>query len=95
VSFLLLILVRRGEKGVTIPIYSLMERTATAIPDISHKMLTNTLKHLEEDHLIIRKAYAEIPPRVEYSLTETGKTLMPIIQQMIDWAQTHFDEVTK
>jgi DNA-binding HxlR family transcriptional regulator len=67
----------------------------TAIPDISHKMLTNTLKHLEEDHLIIRKAYAEIPPRVEYSLTETGKTLMPIIQQMIDWAQTHFDEVTK
>jgi DNA-binding HxlR family transcriptional regulator len=32
---------------------------------------------------------------VEYSLTETGKTLMPIIQQMIDWAQTHFDEVTK
>lgn len=67
----------------------------TAIPDISHKMLTTTLKHLEEDHLIIREAYAEIPPRVEYSLTETGKTLMPIIQQMIDWAQMHFDEVTK
>lgn len=67
----------------------------TAIPDVSHKMLTTTLKHLEEDHLIIREAYAEIPPRVEYSLTETGETLMPIIQQMIDWAQMHFDEVTK
>lgn len=66
-----------------------------AIPDISHKMLTNTLKHLEEDHLVIREAYAEIPPRVEYSLTETGKTLMPTIQQMIDWAQVHFEEVTK
>lgn len=66
-----------------------------AIPDISHKMLTNTLKHLEEDHLVIREAYAEIPPRVEYSLTETGKTLMPTIQQMIDWAQGHFEEVTR
>ena len=66
-----------------------------AIPDISHKMLTNTLKHLEEDHLVTRKAYAEIPPRVEYSLTETGKNLMPTIQLMIDWAQQNFDEVTK
>jgi DNA-binding HxlR family transcriptional regulator len=66
-----------------------------AIPDISHKMLTNTLKHLEEDHLVTRKAYAEIPPRVEYSLTETGKNLMPSIQLMIDWAQQNFDEVTK
>lgn len=66
-----------------------------AIPDISHKMLTSTLKRLEKDHLVIRKAYAEIPPRVEYSLTETGKSLMPTIQQMIDWAQQHFEEVTK
>lgn len=66
-----------------------------AIPDISHKMLTSTLKGLEESHLILREAYAEIPPRVEYSLSETGKTLMPNIQQMIDWAQQHFEEVTK
>jgi DNA-binding HxlR family transcriptional regulator len=64
-----------------------------AIPDISHKMLTSTLKHLEEYHLVIREAYAEIPPRVEYSLTETGKTLMPSIQQMIDWAQQHFEDL--
>lgn len=65
------------------------------IPDISHKMLTNTLKHLVEDHLVIREAYAEIPPRVEYSLTDTAKTLLPTIQQMIDWALLHFEEVTK
>jgi DNA-binding HxlR family transcriptional regulator len=66
-----------------------------AVPDISQKMLTITLKQLEKDHLLKRKAYAEIPPRVEYSLTELGLSLMPIIGQMIEWAQVHFDEVTK
>ena len=66
-----------------------------AIPDISHKMLTSTLKHLEQDQLILRHAYAEVPPRVEYTLSTIGLTLMPTIEQMIDWAQTHFDEVTQ
>jgi len=67
----------------------------SAIPDISQKMLTSTLKHLEEENLLIREAYAEIPPRVEYSLTEMGKSFMPVVQMMIDWALEHFDEVTK
>ena len=67
-----------------------------AIPDISQKMLTTTLKQLRDRiNLLKRKAYAEIPPRVEYSLTELGLGLMPIIGQMIEWAQVHFDEVTK
>jgi DNA-binding HxlR family transcriptional regulator len=66
----------------------------TAIPDISQKMLSSTLKRLEEDHLINRKMYPEIPPRVEYSLTEIGKELMPALQMLIDWAQTHFEEIT-
>jgi DNA-binding HxlR family transcriptional regulator len=61
-----------------------------SIPDISHKMLSNTLKKLEEDHLILRQAYAEIPPRVEYSLTETGKSLMPAVQLMINWALANY-----
>ena len=65
-----------------------------SVPDISQKMLSGTLRRLEEDHLISRKAYAEIPPRVEYSLTEMGKSLMPALQLMIEWAQTHFEEVT-
>ncbi|OFY67362.1 MAG: transcriptional regulator [Bacteroidetes bacterium RBG_13_42_15] len=65
------------------------------IPDISQKMLTCTLKQLEKDHLLKRKAYAEIPPRVEYSLTDLGKSLMPIIEKMIEWGQEHFIEVTK
>jgi DNA-binding HxlR family transcriptional regulator len=66
-----------------------------AIPDISQKMLTSTLKQLAQDNLLKRKAYAEIPPRVEYSLTELGISLMPIIAEMIEWAQVNFDEVTK
>jgi len=66
-----------------------------ALPDISQKMLSCTLKRLEEDRLINRKMYPEIPPRVEYSLTKTGKELMPALQMMIDWAQTHFEEITK
>ena len=65
-----------------------------AIPDISQKMLSSTLRKLEEDHLINRKMYPEIPPRVEYSLTEMGKELMPAVQLMITWAQAHFNEIT-
>lgn len=66
-----------------------------SMPDISQKMLSGTLKRLEEDHLIIRKAYAEIPPRVEYSLSRTGKSLIPALQPMIEWASVHFEEVTE
>lgn len=66
-----------------------------SVPDISQKMLSGTLKRLEEDHLINRKAYAEIPPRVEYSLTSTGKSLIPALQPMIEWSQIHFEEILK
>ena len=57
-----------------------------AIPDISPKVLSETLKNLEADGLIIRKLYAEIPPRSEYSLTPLGQSLMPVINSMIEWA---------
>ena len=66
-----------------------------SIPDISHKMLTHSLKKLEQDHLLTRMAFAEIPPRVEYSLTDMGKSIMPAIQMMIEWAQTNFAVITK
>ena len=65
------------------------------IPDISQKMLSSTLKRLEEYHLISRKLYPEIPPRVEYSLTHTGLELMPAIQMMVEWAKVHFNEIMK
>lgn len=57
-----------------------------AIPDISPKVLTSTLKTLEADGLIRRKLYPEIPPRVEYSLTDKGCSLMPIIHSLVKWA---------
>lgn len=66
-----------------------------AIPDISPKVLTDTLKNLESDGLISRKLYAEIPPRVEYSLTDLGRSLMPVLEQLISWAITNFDKIAK
>ncbi len=65
-----------------------------AIPDISPKVLTDTLKNLERDNLVTRKIYAEIPPRVEYSLTELGKSLMPVIGSLISWSLENFEKVT-
>jgi len=65
-----------------------------AIPDISQKMLSSTLKRLEEDKLINRKMYPEIPPRVEYSLTNSGKEFMPAVEMMVSWALEHFEEIT-
>lgn len=59
------------------------------ITDISQRMLTVTLRSLEADGLIGRKIYAEVPPRVEYYLTETGKSLMPHIENLVDWAVEH------
>lgn len=65
-----------------------------AIPDISPKVLTDTLKNLESDRLVSRRVYPEIPPRVEYSLTETGTSLMPHIDALIGWAVEHFETIT-
>jgi DNA-binding HxlR family transcriptional regulator len=58
-----------------------------AIVGITPKMLTQTLKELEADELITRKVYSEVPPKVEYSLTETGKELIPFISQMRSWGE--------
>ena len=55
------------------------------IPIITRKVLTEQLKELEEDGIINRVAYKELPPRVEYSLTEKGLALLPIVDQIEDW----------
>ena len=66
-----------------------------AIPDISPKVLTETLKNLEADGLISRRLYAEIPPKVEYSLTELGRSLMPHIENLVGWALENYDVISK
>ena len=63
------------------------------IPDISQKMLTATLKTLEGDGLILREAFPEIPPRVEYSLTEKGQSLLPLINNLISWASENMEDI--
>lgn len=57
------------------------------IGDISQKMLTITLRKLEADDLVMRKIYPVIPPMVEYTITDRGTTLLPLIQNLTDWAQ--------
>jgi len=59
------------------------------IGDVSFKTLSNTLKALEADGLILRKEYAQIPPKVEYRLSEKGKSLIPILDLMCDWGEAH------
>ncbi|MCD7850357.1 MAG: helix-turn-helix transcriptional regulator [Parabacteroides sp.] len=63
------------------------------ISDISQRMLTVTLRTLETDGLVSRTVYAEAPPRVEYQLTETGKTLMPHIENLVGWALEHMTDI--
>ncbi len=63
------------------------------IPDISQKMLASTLHTLEEDGIVHRKAYAQIPPKVEYSLTERGLSLLPHLNALIDWAKEQMTDI--
>ena len=59
------------------------------IGEISDKTLSCTLKALEADELIRRREYPQIPPKVEYSLSEKGKSLVPILEEMCDWGEAH------
>lgn len=63
------------------------------IPDISQKMLTATLKMLEADGLIRREVFPEVPPRVEYSLTKKGKSLLPLIDNLLSWASENMEDI--
>ncbi|MCI8387851.1 MAG: helix-turn-helix transcriptional regulator [Clostridiales bacterium] len=75
-------------------LYTLMEYTIVRfnelkryITGISYKTLSATLKELEADGLVDRKEYPQIPPKVEYSLTDRGKSLIPILDQMCVWGE--------
>lgn len=66
-----------------------------AIPDISQKVLTSTLRSLETDGFITRQVYAEVPPRVEYSLTDRARSFIPLVESMIAWAQNNMAGILK
>lgn len=59
------------------------------IGSISHKTLALNLKELEADGLVLRKEYPQVPPKVEYSLSEQGKSLIPVLDAMCKWGQQH------
>src|SRR3712207_8844001 len=87
------VLSRIGDKWSLLVLFTLEQHRVVrfkelqrSIPDISQKMLTTTLKTLEADGLLLRKAYPEVPPRVEYELTERGKSLLPFVDNLIGWA---------
>ena len=82
-----------GGRWKSIILYMLIDHTrrfgeiAARMPSISRKVLTEQLKELEADGLINRQKFNEIPPRVEYSLTELGRSLKPILDDMATWGQ--------
>ena len=94
------VLSRVGEKWSMLVLFTLenndcqrFKELQRNIPDISQKMLTATLKMLEGDGLIHREVFPEIPPRVEYSLTEKGKSLLPLIDNLLSWASENMEDI--
>ncbi|MGN0187357.1 MAG: winged helix-turn-helix transcriptional regulator [Paludibacteraceae bacterium] len=92
------ILARISDKWSLLVLYTLDKAGETPVrfkelqrqmPDISQKMLTVTLRTLEEDGYITRAIYPEVPPRVEYALTDMAKSLLPHIDALITWAAAH------
>jgi DNA-binding HxlR family transcriptional regulator len=59
------------------------------MPNVTQRMLTNQLRELESDGLVLRTVYAEVPPRVEFRLTELGRTLTPVIEALRQWGDAH------
>lgn len=80
-----------GNKWKVLILRDLMEGTRRfgqlkkSVGDISQKVLTGQLRDMEESGLVSRKVYAEVPPRVEYSLTELGLSLKPVLDAMVEW----------
>jgi DNA-binding HxlR family transcriptional regulator len=66
-----------------------------AAAGISQRMLTLTLGHLVDDGLVARTAYAEVPPRVEYELTELGRSLVPLVMALAEWAMANHERINE
>lgn len=66
-----------------------------SLGSITQKVLTQNLRAMEEDGLVSRKVYAEVPPKVEYSLTDTGRSLMPVLDSMVVWGSVYKEKHEK
>lgn len=84
-----------GGKWKAILLFRIMEETRRfnelrrLIPSVTQRTLTNQLRELERDGLISRKVYAEVPPKVEYSATELGQSLAPVLEALASWSELH------
>ncbi len=89
-----------GDKWKVLILRDLMDGTKRfgelkkSIGTISQKVLTSQLRSLEKDCIVTRKVFPEIPPRVEYSLTETGLSLKPVLDVMTTWGTTYKNQFT-
>jgi DNA-binding HxlR family transcriptional regulator len=87
-----------GGKWKSIILWHLGENTLRfgelkrTLPKITQKMLTQQLRQLEKDGLVDRRVYTQVPPKVEYSLTDTGKTLLPVLETMYQWGINYANE---
>ena len=90
-----------GGKYKPIIIYHLIDSTLRynelqkIMPQATPKMLAQQLRELEADGVIVRKVYPVVPPKTEYSLTDYGRTLAPIMQSMCDWGNAHMKDRIK
>ena len=88
-----------GGKWKTLIVWSLYGSTKRfgelkkGLPLITQKMLTQQLRELEKDGVVHRKIYPEVPPKVEYSLTELGVSLKPVLESMCEWGKRYEDEI--
>lgn len=94
------VLARIGDKWSMLVIYTLhasgtmrFGELLHAVPDISQKMLTVTLRTLEEDGFVSRTIYPEIPPHVEYALTERAHSMLPHVSALLEWAKANMDAI--
>ncbi|HMM73588.1 MAG TPA: helix-turn-helix domain-containing protein [Rhodocyclaceae bacterium] len=65
------------------------------MPAVTQRMLTRQLRELEADGIVARKIHPEVPPRVEYSLTEFGRTLEPVLRTLQGWGATYLEQITR
>jgi len=95
-----LVLDRIGDKWTVLVVLLLSDgpmrfsELRTHLGSVAPKVLTQTLRRIERDGLVTREVFAEVPPRVEYTLTELGRSLTAPIAVIGDWAETHLGEIT-